>query len=89
MVIVEGGPKGIKQFKHLMLDRIKWNEAPPQEDGLPNECKLIWEGEISSHNFRFFRTKTFKADYEVREFLDGMGVGHYWNAAKTHVDDAF
>ena len=27
LVIVEGGPKGLKKYKHLMLYRIKWNQT--------------------------------------------------------------
>ena len=33
MVVIEGGPKGSKKFKRLMLNRIKWDEAaPPKEE---------------------------------------------------------
>ncbi|KAJ3099542.1 hypothetical protein HDU96_010681, partial [Phlyctochytrium bullatum] len=50
VVVVEGGNRGIKQYKKLMLRRIKWNEKDPEnddEDGKsndagkkPNECVL-------------------------------------------------
>ena len=30
LVVVEGGPKGLKKFKKLMLSRIKWN---PEKKG--------------------------------------------------------
>jgi U4/U6 small nuclear ribonucleoprotein PRP3 len=32
LVVVEGGPKGIKKFTKLMLRRIKWNVKTEQED---------------------------------------------------------
>ncbi|KAF7730098.1 hypothetical protein EC973_003044 [Apophysomyces ossiformis] len=33
IVIVEGGPKGIKAYKKLMLRRIDWNDMPPPKHG--------------------------------------------------------
>lgn len=32
IVIVEGGPKGIKAYKKLMLRRIDWNDNPPPKN---------------------------------------------------------
>src|SRR3546814_772345 len=32
LVVVEGGPKGIKKFAKLMLRRINWNARLDQED---------------------------------------------------------
>lgn len=54
MVVVEGGQKGIRKFKKLMLKRIKWNppldgkeeeEDQPKENANkpPNKCVLVWE----------------------------------------------
>lgn len=31
MVIVEGGPKALRRYKKLLLQRIKWNKNPDQE----------------------------------------------------------
>jgi U4/U6 small nuclear ribonucleoprotein PRP3 len=33
VVVVEGGPKQQKKFKHLMLQRIKWAEEQASKDG--------------------------------------------------------
>ncbi len=33
VVVVEGGPKQQKKFKHLMLQRIKWTEEQASKDG--------------------------------------------------------
>jgi len=41
LVVVEGGPKGIKFYKKLLLNRIKWDLIKGDK---PNECALIWEG---------------------------------------------
>ena len=37
LVIVEGGPKGLKKFKRLMMHRIKWN---PEKKG-DGECVCV------------------------------------------------
>ena len=33
VIVVEGGPKQQKKFKHLMLKRIKWGEEQASKDG--------------------------------------------------------
>jgi len=37
LVIVEGGSKGIKKYKHLMLSRIKWTEEPLKAGGVEEQ----------------------------------------------------
>ena len=32
VVVAEGGPKAQKRYKKLLLDRVKWNAAPDDED---------------------------------------------------------
>lgn len=32
VVVAEGGPKAQKRYKKLMLERIKWNAVPDDED---------------------------------------------------------
>ena len=52
VVIVEGSERAIKQYKKLMMNRIKWDEASAPEEGDenadmadkgPNKCVLMWE----------------------------------------------
>ncbi|CAB3381821.1 Hypothetical predicted protein [Cloeon dipterum] len=46
VIIVEGGPKQMKKYKRLMLNRIKWEEDNIKDgDGneVPNKCVLVWE----------------------------------------------
>lgn len=51
LVIVEGGPKAIKKFKHLMLHRIKWEDEKESDDDEEEDstskktvpCVLVWE----------------------------------------------
>ncbi|KAI8894847.1 pre-mRNA processing factor 3-domain-containing protein, partial [Globomyces pollinis-pini] len=95
LVIVEGGPKGISAYKKLMLKRINWDDKPsaqpdtPIASYSPNECILVWEGESNVNSFKNFRLKTFGNDFEVKEYLEGFGVIHYWNAARTFVNEDY
>lgn len=91
LIVVEGGPKGISAYKKIMLNRIKWADRPDGAEKLeePNECLLIWEGQLQSKLFKTFRIKTLATSYEVKEYLDTMNATHYWNAARTHKDEAF
>lgn len=82
MVIVEGGPKGIRFFKNLMLNRIDWTKFDETKD---NECALVWEGESRKSNFKGFRFKPIPTEMMAKEFLENHEVVHYWNAAKNYV----
>lgn len=42
LVVVEGGPKGINQYKKLMQRRIDWTQYQSSSD-TPNQCILVWE----------------------------------------------
>jgi U4/U6 small nuclear ribonucleoprotein PRP3 len=88
LVIVEGGPKGIKHFKNLLLSRIKWEEHI-LENQIPNECILIWEGTVPTKNFKFFKIRNFKNTTEVKEFLESMNALNYWNAARTYLTEEY
>ena len=82
LVIVEGGPKGMKFFKNLMLNRIDWTKFDETKD---NECVLVWEGELRKSSFRGFRFKPIPTEMMAKDFLENHGVVHYWNAAKNYV----
>ncbi|KAI8825592.1 pre-mRNA processing factor 3-domain-containing protein [Fimicolochytrium jonesii] len=102
LVVVEGGPKGIKAYKKLMLKRIDWvNTAPPagesssapQEDDTqdkpPNECILVWEGQVKERNFKGFRFRPLPTERGVREYLEKCRCVHYWDAARNWVKEGF
>ncbi|KAG0168646.1 hypothetical protein DFQ28_011666, partial [Apophysomyces sp. BC1034] len=40
IVIVEGGPKGIKAYKKLMLRRIDWNDMPPPKNASTDDSSM-------------------------------------------------
>ncbi|ORX64511.1 PRP3-domain-containing protein [Basidiobolus meristosporus CBS 931.73] len=87
LVIVEGGPKGIKAYKKLMLRRIKWSDASDDEDEVPekanNYCLLVWEGEIKERGFKGFRFRRCESENHAREWLSKGKAEHYWDLAKN------
>lgn len=92
MVVVEGGPKQQRKFKHLMIDRIKWEEDPITSKNLSpseitrNKCILIWEGRINRRSFRGFKVEQMSDGAEVRKFFQQHHVEQYWDLAfKTSI----
>ncbi|KAJ3281153.1 hypothetical protein HDU79_011048 [Rhizoclosmatium sp. JEL0117] len=101
LVIVEGGNRGIKQYKKLMLRRIDWTEGvddieedggegngPSVEDGKPNECVMIWEGKIKKRLFNGFQVIQCPTERSIREVLDKAGALHYYDAAKHYTSES-
>eukprot|EP01135_Chromosphaera_perkinsii_P004043 Nk52_evm56s266 gene=Nk52_evmTU56s266 len=95
LVVVEGGPKGLRKFKKLMLQRIRWTEeaAPGAASvvgevtgssggaGGGNRCALVWEGVLSHRNFNHWKSKQCATETDARDFLRRFGVEHYWDMA--------
>ncbi len=67
-----------------MLKRIQWNQFDEQDTD-PNECVLVWEGEVKKPTFKGFRFKTIPSELMAKDFLTNHEVLHYWNAAKNYV----
>lgn len=100
LVVVEGGPKGLKHYKALMLRRIDWSDEKkddqaddnnasggPGQEKKPNECILVWEGEVKKKMFRGFKFKKLPTEAKVKEFLEKVGAVHYWDAARNWVTE--
>eukprot|EP00045_Choanoeca_perplexa_P015330 m.190861 g.190861 ORF g.190861 m.190861 type:complete len:528 (-) comp16952_c0_seq6:1701-3284(-) len=89
IVVVEGGPKNMRKYKRLMLQRIKWNEKAiakgedEMDDYEPVTCDLVWEGTLERRYFKDFRMKLFRSEQLAREFLDKKRSAHYWDLAVT------
>lgn len=87
LVVVEGGPKQQRKFKHLMMDRIKWEEDPilkSENSTNPigtNQCSLIWEGQINRRSFRGFKVEKINDSSEMRKFFQQHRVEQYWDLA--------
>lgn len=84
VVVVEGGPKQIKKYKQLMLNRIKWEEETLKDregQDIDNKCVLVWEGETKERHFGDVKFKQCPTESFAREFFKNAGVEHYWDLA--------
>lgn len=87
LLVVEGGPKQQRKFKHLVLDRIHWTGDPlvkSDSDEKPagfNKCLLVWEGQVLQRSFRGFKVKSMTTEIEAREYFQQFKVEHYWDLA--------
>ena len=76
VVIVEGGPKTLRRYEHLMMRRIKWHEDQDgdgdDEDDPP--CKLAWTGVVTE---KAFSGKFRCVEADPRRLLREKGVEHY------------
>lgn len=93
LIVVEGGPKGIKHYKKLMLRRIKWSKDDDQDDEdeddedeeitkkKSNKCVLVWEGTAAKPAFNSFDVKNARTEGFARDFFHKHGVPQYWDMA--------
>ncbi|KAL5469415.1 hypothetical protein EMCRGX_G030668 [Ephydatia muelleri] len=93
LVILEGGPKALRKFKRLMLNRIKWNPDNKKEDSdseterqkKRNCCDVVWEGMNQTRCFYDWKMKHCPTESLAREHLKKFGVEHYWDLALSKV----
>lgn len=89
LVFVEGPLTGIRRFKHLLLERIRWTELPPDLslpiDVTTNKCQLIWEGTMAQRKFFRFAAKSFAKEIDVKEYLSRFALDHFWRTAKDTI----
>ena len=93
LVVVEGGSKGIRKYKHLLVNRIKWtgNKIDPgsDEEATPiimntaanTHCSVIWEGKNAFSSFNDWTVKICPSETVAREFLRLRSCEHYWDLA--------
>lgn len=87
LVVVEGGPKQQRKFKHLMLDRIDWTEnqlvadAKVEPAATGENCQLVWEGQVDCRSFRGFKTKSVTNMTQAKDIFVQAKVEHYWDIA--------
>ena len=82
LIIVEGGPKGIKRYTRLLLERIEPTD--------PHWSQLLWTGtqaaktaEALKTEGKAFQMKVFYRDFEAVEFLEKCGYSRFWSLAKA------
>ncbi len=86
LVVAEGGPKGIRFFKRLLLQRIDWRCANdlPERRQPGNACVCVWEGTVRERLFPPpFRLKVMAEAERVPDLLAKFNASHYWAAARN------
>ncbi|SPQ94618.1 unnamed protein product (mitochondrion) [Plasmodiophora brassicae] len=101
VVVVEGGPRGIRKYTRLMLHRIKWvpeqNHADDEDDddedqddvksSPGNHCCLVWRGVVVKRSFSGFRVHSCVSEEQARKIVADKHLGHYWDMARNFQAD--
>ncbi|EPS66353.1 hypothetical protein M569_08424, partial [Genlisea aurea] len=97
VVVVEGGPKSVKRYGKLMLNRIDWNAAAAAKDGENdddngdkpvNRCVLVWQGNVAKPSFHRFTIQECRTETAARKYFLDRGVAHYWDLAVNFADES-
>lgn len=95
LVVVEGGPKGIRKFVALVTRRISWGQSDLHQslhvrhDGNSaddNWAAHIWQGTVTKRAFSQFKFQECSAATSARRLLETKGVPHYWDMAQQRHD---
>uniref|UniRef100_A0A6A7G7W8 U4/U6 small nuclear ribonucleoprotein Prp3-like isoform X1 n=1 Tax=Hirondellea gigas TaxID=1518452 RepID=A0A6A7G7W8_9CRUS len=95
VVVVEGGPKGLKKYIHLMVGgRIKWNSDLDGDESSDdesrhsagrNQCHLVWKGLVLKNTFSSFSVEQCKSEKLAQAYFTNRGVPQYWDLCKNFV----
>lgn len=88
LVIVEGGAKGIKFYRKLMTQRIKWTESK-ELDMSKNRCTVIWEGQLKELLFGKWSPMYTSDDEGAYKVLNKFGHENYWREASAVTEEEF
>lgn len=81
LIIVEGGPKGIKRYTRLLQERL--------EPSHPSWCQLLWTGTQPAKSEKLlaagkpFQMKMVEKNFEAVEYLEQWGYKHFWPLASS------
>lgn len=95
IVVVEGGPRSVKFYKRLMLQRIDWSHKRSHksgpgkgEEGMVQEeastdhyCRLVWEGTVNDPVFSKWSLKVISSEVEGRNLFLDKNMERYWDKA--------
>lgn len=98
LIIVQGGPKGIKRYTHLILNRI--------EPNLPNWAQLLWSSggnhldqsispaftttlstPSTTTTAKPFQFKIFDKNFDALQYLEKLELAHFWSLAAFNDED--
>lgn len=90
VVVVEGGPKTLRRYEKLMLNRIQWKDEEVEEEQADssNYCKLVWTGIAASKVFKGkFKILDVQSGVAGRKVLDDHGVPQYWDLCASATEE--
>ena len=81
LIIVEGGPKGIKRYARLLLERLEPSD--------PSWSQLLWTGTQPTKSEQLtggkpFQMKIVEKNFEAVEYLEKCGYKHFWPLANQN-----
>jgi U4/U6 small nuclear ribonucleoprotein PRP3 len=95
LCIIEGGEHATRKYKHLMLNRIKWQaildgggevreEEDADEDNKDTTCTLLWQGQVRYRKFKKWGSiREVETDARAKEALKRAKMDNFWTLAKT------
>jgi U4/U6 small nuclear ribonucleoprotein PRP3 len=95
LCIVEGGEHSTRKYKHLMLNRIKWQAIlngggevqegeGDDEDNKDTTCTLLWQGQVRYRKFKKWGSiREVETDARAKEALKRAKMDNFWTLAKT------
>lgn len=88
LVVVEGGPRGVRRFVALVTRRIDWADSASLQataSGSATEAThkkwaaVVWRGLVVKRAFSQFRFQECKVASSARRVMEVKGVAHYWD----------
>lgn len=96
MVLVEGGPNGIRKYSRLLMERMDWNLRSSKDmerstiEGkeLPllqnQKCGLLWQGCDRKRLYSGFRHHICLNEDSAVKYLAEKGLGNFWKLARDY-----
>jgi U4/U6 small nuclear ribonucleoprotein PRP3 len=92
LCLIEGGEHSTRKYKHLMLNRVKWqsilqgdNTAQEEdEDNKDTTCTLLWQGLIRDRKFKKWGSlREVETDAQAKDVLTKAKMENFWTLAKS------
>ncbi|KAL0209467.1 hypothetical protein RCL1_007835 [Eukaryota sp. TZLM3-RCL] len=84
-IYVEGGPKGVRLFSKLLMQKIDWNTSDDVIDTCheQNWIEIVWQGNIAKRRFRKYFNVKFTDPFKAREFFNANNAAVVFDTAKN------
>lgn len=92
LCLIEGGEHSTHKYKHLMLNRIQWQNIlkgenggqEEDEDGKDTTCTLLWQGQIRDRKFKKWGSlREVESDSQAKDVLTKAKMENFWTLAKS------